>query len=104
MPPLATQTLPLVKPFMRSIANPRKRLLTTEDYALFASDPTALPDKQFLLNEGEGSESLYEVTEVRFQKGSWVYLVRFEGCCDCITVPGQGIMELMQRSSLVEGK
>ena len=104
MPPPATQTRPLVKPLMRSIANPPKRLLTAEDYMLFAGDPTTLPDKQFLLNEDGGRESLYEVTEVRFLKGSWEYLVQFEGCCHCVTVPGQGIMELLQRSSLVEDK
>ena len=89
---------------MRSTANPRKRVLTATDYTLFADNPTTLPDKQFLLKEDGGRNSLYEVTEVRFLKGSWVYLVQFEGCCDCVTVSGEGMMDLLKSSSLVEGK
>jgi hypothetical protein len=88
---------------MRSIANPRKRLLTAEDYTLFAGNPTTLPDKQFLLEEDGGRDSLYEVTEVKFQKASWAYLVRFEGCCDCVTLTDQEMMDLLKGSSLVEG-
>ena len=100
-----TQTPPLVNPLMRSIANPCKRLLTVQDYTLFTSNPTTLPDKQFLLEDGEGRDSLFEVTEVRFLKGSWEYLVRFEGCCDCITMSGHEMKEMLERSSLViEGK
>lgn len=105
LPPPTTQTPHLVNPLMRSTANPRKRLLTTEDYTLFAANPTTLPDKQFLLEEEDGGrESLYEVTEVTFRKGSWAYLVRFEGCCNCVTVTDQGMMDLLKSSSLVEGK
>jgi hypothetical protein len=89
---------------MRSIANPPKHPLTADDYLLFVDNPTTLPDKQFLLEEGEGSDSLYEVTEVRYSKGSWEYLVRFEGCSDCVHVSGQEMMELLQRSSLVKGE
>jgi hypothetical protein len=60
---------------------------------LFAGDPTTLPKKQFLLEESEGGDSWYEATEVRFLKGRWEYLVRFEGCCDCVTVSVQGVAE-----------
>lgn len=103
MPLPTTQTVPLVKPLMRSIANPCKHLLTAEDYTLFAGNPSTLADKQFLLEEGEGRDSLYEVTEVKFRMGSWAYEVRFEGCCDCVTVTDQGMMDLLKESSLVEG-
>ena len=101
-----TQTPPVVNLLTRSIANPCKRLLTVEDYMSFTDNPTTLPDKQFLLEEdGESGDSLYEVTEVRFLKGSWEYLVRFEGCCDCIVMSGHEMKEMLERSSLVvEGK
>lgn len=89
---------------MRPIANPPKRLLTAEDYTLFAGNPATLPDKQFLLEEDGGLDTLYEVTEVKFRKGSWEYLVQFEGCYDCVTVSGQEMTDLLKRSSLVEGK
>jgi len=89
---------------MRSIANPTKRLLTAEDYVVFAGNPTTLPDKQFLLQENEAGDSLYEVTEVRFSKGSWEYLVRFEGWRDAVPVSAQEMKEMLQRSSLVESK
>jgi hypothetical protein len=88
---------------MRSIANPRKRLLTVEDCTLFADNPATLLGKQFLREEDGGRDSLYEVTEVKFRKGSQEYLVQFEGCCDCVTVSSQGMMELLKESSLVEG-
>ena len=89
---------------MRSTANPSKRLLTAEDYMLFANNPTTLPDKQFLLKEDGGRDSIYEVTEVKFRKGSWAYEVRFEGCCDCVTVLDQGMMDLLKKSSMVESQ
>jgi hypothetical protein len=101
MPLPTTETVPLVNPLMRPIAGPCKRLLTAEDCTLFAGDPTTLPDKQFLLEE---DDSLYEVTEVKFRKGSWAYEVRFEGCCDCVTVTNEGMMDLLKKSSLVEGE
>jgi hypothetical protein len=61
---------------------------------VFASNPTTLPDKQFLLEEAKGGDSLYEVTEV----------VRFEGWHDSIPVSAQEMKEMLERSSLVESK
>jgi hypothetical protein len=67
-------------------------------------DPTTLINKQFLLKEGDG-DSLYEITEVRFLKGSWKYVVWFEGCNNCFIVLGQEMMEMLKEmlksSSLV---
>lgn len=94
-------TTPLANLLARSTASPPKRLLTADDHLLFEGDPTALVDKQFLLEEEDG-DSLYEVTEVRFLKGSWEYLVRFEGCVDCVNMLGQEMMEMLKSSSLVE--
>ena len=76
-------------PLIRSIANPSKHPLTTDDYTLLIGDPTTLTDKQFLLEEDEGHDFIYKVTQVRFAKGSWEYLVQFEGCSDCVTVSGK---------------
>ena len=56
---------------------PPKRCLTANDHSLFKGDPTTLVDRQFLLKEGDG-DILYEVTEVRFWKGSWEYVVHQE--------------------------
>ena len=98
----ATQVPLAHNPLMRSVANPSKHPLTTEDYKLFTGDPTSLPDKQFLLEEEDGSDSLYEVTEVRFAKRSWKYLVQFEGCIDTVTVSGEEMLEYLKRSSLVD--
>lgn len=92
---------------MRSTPTPPKRLLTADDHSLFAGNPTTLVDRQFLLEEEESdtdSDSLYEVTEVRYLKGSWQYLVRFEGCSDCVNMSGQEITEMLERSSLVKDK
>jgi hypothetical protein len=67
------------------IANPRKRVLEDKDYKSFTLDPTTLLDKQFILEEGEGKNTLFQVTELRFRKGSRKYLVQFEGCIDSVT-------------------
>lgn len=97
---LPTTHVPLAhNPLMRSIANPSKLPLTTEDYTLFTDNPTTLTDKQFFLEE---DDSVYEVTEVRFAKGTWEYLVQFEGCSDCVTVSGKEMLDLLERSSLVD--
>jgi len=85
----------------RSTAMPPKRRLTANDHSLFKGDPTTLVDKKFLLKEGDG-DILYKVTEVRFLKGSWEYVVRFEGCGDCINMLGQEMMEMLKSSSLVK--
>ena len=78
-------------PLIQSIANPSKHWhpLTTEDYTLFIGDPTTFTDKQFLLEDDEGYDFIYKVTQVRFAKGSWEYLVQFEGCSDCVTMSGK---------------
>ena len=86
---------------MRSTTSPPKHPLTADDFSLFEGDPTTLVDKQFLLKEGDG-DSLYKVTEVRFLKGCWEYVVQFEGCGDCINVLGQEMMGMLKSSSLVE--
>ena len=85
----------------RSTTMPPQCHLTADDHLLFKGDPTTLVDKQFLLKEEDG-DVLYEVTEVRFLKGSWEYVVRFEGCADCINVLGQEMMEMLKSSSLVK--
>ena len=46
----------------------------------------------------------YDVTEVRFLKGHWEYLVRFEGCYDTVDMPGDMMEEYLKKSSLVEAK
>ena len=85
----------------RSTAMPPKRRLTANDHSLFKGDPTTLVDRQFLLKEGDG-DILYKVTEVRFLKGSWEYVVRFEGCGDCVNMLGREMMEMLKSSSLVK--
>lgn len=73
-----------------------------KDYKVFKRDPATLVDKQFLLKEDGSRSCLYKVTEVRFLKGSWQYLVQFEGCIDSVTIPREEVMEMLERSSLVE--
>ena len=87
----------------RPITNTYKRI-TPEQIKLFTDNPTTLPNKQFLLDEDDGSDTLYEVTEVRFLKGHWEYLVRFEGCYDTVDMPGEMMEDFLKKSSLVEGK
>ena len=114
MPP--TQSLPQtsssrsVDPFKLTrsigITSSHKRFVITpevsaEDYTLFARNPTTLPDKQFILEKEEGRESLFEVTEARFCKGSWTYGVRFEGCTYSIRVTDNEMMDLLKKSILV---
>jgi hypothetical protein len=92
---------PVANLLTRPTASPSKFLLTADDCSLFKDDPTTLVDKQFLLKEGDG-DLLYEVTEVRFLKGSWEYIVRFEGCFDCVNVLDQEMMEMLESSFLVK--
>jgi len=99
-----TRTYPLGNALTRSIPKPRQRPLTAEDCTLFAGNPVTLPGKQFLLDEGGGRDSLYEVTEVKLLKGRSEYLVQFEGSWNCVTVSDEGMMELMKQSSLVENE
>jgi hypothetical protein len=61
-----------------------------------------LVDKQFLLEEDGDGESLYEITKVRYLNRHWEYLVRFQGCSDCVNVPSREMTEILKRSSLVE--
>ena len=95
---------------LRPTTRPQTRQLTEEDYRMFATNPISLPDKQFLLEEDsddghETVETLYEVTEVQFRKGSWAYLIRFEGWYNqYITVSDQEMMDMLKKSVLVEGK
>jgi hypothetical protein len=93
-------TTPMTNLLTRSTASPSKHLLTADNRSLFKSDPTTLVDKQFLLQED--GDLLYEVTEVKFLKGSWEYVVRFEGCSDCVNVLGHEMMGMLKSSSLVE--
>jgi len=39
-----------------------------------------LIDKQFLWKKDQKIDCLYKVTEVKFLKQNWKYLVWFEGC------------------------
>jgi len=89
---------------MRSKPNPPTRRISAKDHILFKENPTALVDKQFLLEEDQKINCLYEVTEVRFLKQNWEYLVRFEGCFDCVNVSGQEMVEMLKKSLLVKRK
>lgn len=96
------QMPPLVHPLTRSIREPRQCPITAEDCTMFVGNPATFPGKQFLLEEGGGRDSSYEVTEVKLLKGTTEYLVQFEGCSDCVTVSDQEMMEMLKRSSSVE--
>jgi hypothetical protein len=75
----------------RSTASPPQTSPHSQQPFAVRSDPTTL-NKQFLLKEGDGN-ILYEVTEVKFLKGS---------CSDCINVLGHEMMGILKSSSLVE--
>ena len=85
-----------------AITTPPEYLVTVDDCTSFERDPTTLVNKQFILEEDRDGGLLYEIVEVRFSKGGWVYQVQFEGCSDSINVQGQEMMEMLTRSSLVQ--
>ena len=86
---------------MQSTTTPPKCCLTANDHLLFKGNSTTLINKQFLLKEGDG-DILYKVTEVRFLKGSWEYIVQFKGCSDCINMLGQEMIEMLNSSSFIK--
>jgi len=89
---------------MRSKPNPPVRCILAKEHISFKENPAALVDKQFLLKEDNDIDCLCEVTEVRFLKQNWEYLVLFEGCFDCINMSGQEMEEMLKRNSLVKCK
>jgi hypothetical protein len=93
---------PPAKCLTRPAANPRKRPVTTNDCSLFESDPAVIVDKQFILDHGGSGDILYEIVEVSYSKGGWVYQVRFEGCSDTVEASREDMMGMLRGSSLVE--
>jgi hypothetical protein len=103
LPPSARYSQPAGKPvpLRRSTPSPRRHLVTVEDRTLFERDRTAIVNKQFILEEGNGG-LLCEVMDVSFAKGSWIYRVQYEGCSDTVNVPSEEMLEMLRESSLIE--
>lgn len=103
LPSVAQHPSPVVQRLTRSIPSPPTRLVTADDCVSFKRDPTTLVNKQFVLEEEDDDDGcLCEIIEARYANGDWAYQVQFEGCSDPVNVPIREMLEMLERSYLIE--